>query len=161
MKISSLKYVNFKHRYLFFGKLRKCPSKHKIIYALHKIFLLLLIALLYDVKVPAKTYHNIESKTGVHHELFMRECFASTETTRTSCLKEQYSLYVLSKLKYSKHCWYLQYILLLSGDINLHPGPVQYPCLVCSKAVRKRVFCCDKCGLWVQSQKMLHPFKKY
>ena len=44
-KISSLKYVNFKHRYLFFGKLRKCPSKHKIIYALHKIFLLLLIAL--------------------------------------------------------------------------------------------------------------------
>ena len=91
-KISSLKYVNFKHRYLFFGKLRKCPSKHKIIYALHKIFLLLLIALLYDVKVPAKTYHNTESKTRVHHELFMRECFASTETTRTSCLKEQYSL---------------------------------------------------------------------
>ena len=118
-KISSLKYVNFKHRYLFFGKLRKCPSKHKIIYALHKIFLLLLIALLYNVKVPAKTYHNIESKTGVHHELFMGECFASTETSRTSCLKEQYSLYVLSKLKYSKHCWYLQYILLLSGDINL------------------------------------------
>ena len=151
-KISSLKYVNFKHRYLFFGKLRKCPSKHKIIYPLHKIFLLLLIALLFDVKVPAKTYHNIESKTGVHHELFMGECFASIETTRTSCLKEQCSLYVLSKLKYSKHCWYLQYILLLSGDINLHPGPVQYPCLVCSKAVRKRVFCCNKCGLWVHKK---------
>ena len=151
-KISSLKYVNFKHRYLFFGKLRKCPSKHKIIYALHKIFLLLLIALLFDLKVPAKTYHNIESKTGVHHELFMGECFASIETTRTSCLKEQCSLYVLSKLKYSKHCWYLQYILLLSGDINLHPGPVQYPCLVCSKAVRKRVFCCNKCGLWVHKK---------
>ena len=151
-KISSLKYVNFKHRYLFFGKLRKCPSKHKIIYALHKIFLLLLIALLFNVKVPAKTYHNIELKTGVHHKIFMGECFASIETTRTSCLKEQYSLYVLSKLKYSKHCWYLQYILLLSGDINLHPGPVQYPCLVCSKAVRKRVFCCNKCGLWVHKK---------
>ena len=151
-KISSLKHVNFKHRYLFFGKLRKCPSKHKIIYALHKIFLLLLIALLYDVKVPAKTYHNTESKTGVHHELFMGECFASTETTRTSCLKEQYSLYVSSKLKYSKHCWYLQYILLSSGDINLHPGPVQYPCLVCSMAVRKRVFCSDKCGLRVHKK---------
>ena len=59
---------------------------------------------------------------------------------------------MLSKLKYSKHCWYMQYILLLSGDINLHPGPVQYPCLVCSKAVRKRVFCCNKCGLWVHKK---------
>ena len=36
-----------------------------------------------------------------------------------------------------------------TDDINLHPGPIQYPCSVCTRAVRERVFCCDKCGLCV------------
>ena len=68
-------------------------------------------------------------------------------------MKELSSLYALSKFKYSKHYWYLQYLLLLSGDINLHPGPIQYPCSVCTRAVRKSVVCCDKCGLWVHKKR--------
>ena len=35
----SFKCVNFKFRYLFFNKSRKCVSRHKIVYAVHKIFL--------------------------------------------------------------------------------------------------------------------------
>ena len=78
----------------------------------------------------------------VYHELFTEEYFVIPESTRTNCIKDLSSLYALSKLKYSKHCWHLQYLLLLSGDINLHPGPSQYPCSVCTKAVRKKIVCC-------------------
>ena len=39
MNMSSLKCVNFKFRHLFFNKSRKCVSKHKTAYAVHKLFL--------------------------------------------------------------------------------------------------------------------------
>ena len=146
-KMSSLKCVNFKFRYIFFSTSRKCVSKHKIACAVHKIFLFFLIALTFDRKVSSKTYYNMESEMRTYHELFTEEYFAIAKSTRTNCMKELSSLYALSKLKYSKHCWYFQYLLLLSGDINLHPGPIQYPCSVRTRAVRKRVVCCDKCGL--------------
>ena len=64
----------------------------------------------------------MESQMRTYHELSTEEHFAIAESTRTYCMKEL-SLYALSKLKYSKHCWYFQYLLLLSRDINLHPGP--------------------------------------
>ena len=140
-----LKCVNFKFRYLFFNKSRKCVSKHKIASAVHKIFLCFLIALTFDVKVPSKTYYNMESEMRTYHELFTEEYFAIAESTGTNCMKEL-SLYALSKHKYSKHCWYFQYLLLLSGDINLHTGPIQCPCSVCTRVVRKRVVCCDQGG---------------
>ena len=65
----------------------------------------------------------------------------------------------LSKLKSSKHHWYFKYLLILSGDINLHPGPVQYPCSVCAKPVRKRFIWCEKCGLWIP--KKCNQFEKF
>ena len=64
----------------------------------------------------------------------------------------------LSKLKLSKHQWYFKYLLILSGDINLHPGPVQYPCSVCAKPVRKRFISCEKHGLWIH--KKCNQFEK-
>ena len=160
MKMSSLKCVNFKFRYLFFNKSRKCISKHKTAYAVHKLFLFFLIALTFDVKVPSKTYHNMESEMRMYHELFTEEYFATVESIRTNCRKELSSLYALSKLKlYSKHCWYFQYLLLLSVILTyIHPGPTQYPCSMCTRAVRKRVVCCVKCGLWVH-KKCYTPLK--
>ena len=53
-KMSSLKCVNFRFRYvLFLNKSRKCVPKHKIAYAVHRFFLFCLIALIFDVKVPS------------------------------------------------------------------------------------------------------------
>ena len=42
------------------------------------------------------------------------------------------------------------FMLLLSGDIHLNPGPVLYPCRVCCKSVGndQRGLLCDLCGLW-------------
>ena len=114
-----------------------------------KYFCFFLISLTFNVKVPSTTYYNMESEIRAYHELFTEEYFEIAESTRTNCMKELSLLYALSKIKYSKHCWYFQYLLLLSGDFNLHPGPIQYPSSVCTRAVRKRVVYCDKCSPWV------------
>lgn len=46
---------------------------------------------------------------------------------------------------------YLLLALLISGDIQLNPGPVKYPCGVCKKAVARnhRAMCCDECDTWI------------
>jgi hypothetical protein len=41
-------------------------------------------------------------------------------------------------------------LLSLSGDIELNPGPVRFPCGVCGRAVQSnhRGICCDQCDVW-------------
>ena len=130
---------------------------------LQKVFLFLLVAFTFDGKVPSKTQHDMNSVVNKDHELFTNQYFAVADMIRSNCLKEQFSLYALSKLefsklKFSKHYWYFKYLLILSGDINLHPGPVQYPCSVCAKPVKKRLISCEKCGLWIH--KRCNQFEK-
>ena len=38
-------------------------------------------------------------------------------------------------------------MLLLSGDINLNPGPT-VPCCICSKSLRQKIIFCNKCQSW-------------
>ena len=94
---------------------------------LQKVFLFFLIALTFDGKVPSKPWHDMNNVMNKEHELFMNQYFAVVDMLRSNCLKEQFSLYALSKLelsklKFSKHHWYFKYLLILSGDINSHPG---------------------------------------
>ena len=44
-------------------------------------------------------------------------------------------------------------LLLLSGDIEMNPGPVKYPCTVCTKVVRsdQRAISCDECDRWTHA----------
>ncbi len=41
-------------------------------------------------------------------------------------------------------------LLLISGDVSPNPGPVKYPCAVCSRPVASthRAILCDDCGKW-------------
>jgi len=46
------------------------------------------------------------------------------------------------------------WLLLLSGDVELNPGPVyRFPCTVCSKPVKnnQRGVQCDRCDLWTHA----------
>eukprot|EP00794_Sanderia_malayensis_P002336 gene2336-2688_t len=47
---------------------------------------------------------------------------------------------------------FLLFMILLSGDVNLNPGPrqVKYPCPICEKAVhwKQRGISCDNCMKW-------------
>ena len=48
-----------------------------------------------------------------------------------------------------RNTW-LNIILLLSGDLHPNPGPVKYPCGICSKpcTVRQKAIACDGCDQW-------------
>ena len=45
-------------------------------------------------------------------------------------------------------------LLLASGDIESNPGPVQYPCTVCEKPVKRnqRGIMCDGCSKWTHAR---------
>lgn len=45
------------------------------------------------------------------------------------------------------------FLLLLAGDVLQNPGPIQYPCTVCSRCVRsnQRALQCDCCQLWTHA----------
>ena len=89
----------------------------------------------------------MESEMRTYHELFTEEYFATAESTRTNCMKELPSLHALFRT-----LLVLPIFITSTGDINLHPGPIQYPCSVCTRAVRKRVISSDNCSLWVHKK---------
>lgn len=47
----------------------------------------------------------------------------------------------------------INYLLLLCGDISINPGPIRYPCTVCSRSVKsnQKGILCDSCGKWSHS----------
>ena len=78
---------------------------------LQKAFLFLLVALTFDGKVPSKTQNDMNNGVNKDHELFTNQHFAVADMIRCNCLKEQFSLYALSKLelselRFSEHYWY-------------------------------------------------------
>ena len=54
-------------------------------------------------------------------------------------LDKNMSLYALSKLTLRNHDSFFKYLLLLSCDVNLNPGPIQNPCKKCLGSVNKKV----------------------
>ena len=125
---SSFCHINIKFKYLFLKSRRRLRKQH-ICFVSQKVFLFLLVAFTFDAKVPSKTQHDMNNAVNRDHELFTNQYFAVTDIL----YQIVFSFYALSKLKFTKHYWYFKYLLILSGDINLHPGPIQYPCSVCAK----------------------------
>ena len=155
-------HIRIKFKYLFL-KSRKRLRKQCMCLILQKVFLFLPVALTCDGKVPSKIQHDMNNVVNKDHGLFTNPYFIVADMIKSHCLKEQFSLYALSKLelsklKFSKHHWYFKYLLILSDDINLHPGTVQYPCSVYAKPIRKRFISCEKCGLWIY--KKCNQFEK-
>ena len=68
-----------------------------------------------------------------------RECQKKEKVSRT---------YNINIVNHRNSC--LMMLLLLSGDIELNPGPIKFPCGICQNAVRDgmRAVCCDECDVW-------------
>ena len=48
---------------------------------------------------------------------------------------------------------FCKYLLILSGDVELNPGP-DFSCSICNKTtpLRYRVLCCYNCDSWVHKK---------
>ena len=74
------------------------------------------------------------------------------EDVQCNLLTENMTIIALDRLKFRNHNSFFKYLLLLSGDINLNPGPINNPCLICTKSVSKRGLCCANCGIWMHKK---------
>ena len=112
------RYTNIRFRYLFLKSRKLAPPK-RILYAFPKLILFLFIASTFDAKTPSEAHYDLEVEIKQHCELFTDHYIEISEIIRSTNLREQCSLYALSKLKFSKRLWYFKYLLLLLGGINL------------------------------------------
>ena len=90
-------------------------------------------------------------KTLVNQEFFTLESVLTGENLREVEVRHLLSLYALSKTKHTSHRSFFQFLIILSGDVSLNPGPVRHPCSSCClKPVAKnhRAILCDNCDLW-------------
>ena len=89
-------------------------------------------------------------KTLVNQEFFTLESVLTGENLREVEVRHLLSLYALSKTKHTSHRSFFQFLIILSGDVSLNPGPVRHPCSSCLKPVAKnhRAILCDNCDLW-------------
>ena len=116
-------------------------KKRKTLLIIPKLFLLLFMA--------SKDFQNSKTK----NEVIFTDYFSLSDIIKNDFMTQQYQLYALSKLRYKNHNTFCRYLLLLSGDVELNPGP-EDPCTVCNRkmAVRHQVLCCWQCESWVHKK---------
>ena len=93
-------HISIKFKYLFL-KSRKHLRKPCMCFVLQKVFLFPLAVFTFDAKVPSKTQHDMNNAVNKDHELFTNQYFAVADIIRSNCIRKQFSLYALSKLKFS------------------------------------------------------------
>ena len=61
-----------------------------------------------------------------------------------------FQLLALSKIKPTRYKYFHIFLILLSGDVCLNPGPIKHPCSSYLKPVVRthKSILCDECGLW-------------
>ena len=127
-------------------KKKKPLKKKKTLLMLPK----LIIVLLFLSEYPKELNND---KENTKNDIKSPVDYDSISNIRTNFLNHQNQLFALSKLKYRNHHIFSRCLLLLSGDIEINPGP-EFSCPVCKKkiALRHRVLCCYKCNTWVHKK---------
>ena len=131
-------------------KTRKKKTNSKTSFILPKIMIICYIALLHE---PNKTETEHIRKLQNDSKYFLDIEFLNyCKSMQTNFVQEQMTLIALSQIKIKNYNMFLKYLLLLSGDIESNPGPIQYPCLICQKPVRKRILYCKNCDFWIHKK---------
>ena len=104
--------------------------------------MILLLAISEEINEKRNSYVNEVGNNGI--------ILGCNSSIRSDTLFEQYKLYALMELKYKNHETFCRYLLLLSEDIELNPGP-DFSYAICEKSIafRYRVLCCYNCDSWV------------
>ena len=79
------------------------------------------------------------------------EYFGDTYHAMELHTKSLHEWYAMSKIKFKSYKSFFQFLILLSGDIAMNPGPTSYPCAKCNRGVGSGVFC-NTCNLWIHTK---------
>ena len=121
-------------------KSKRCKPKKNTSFSLPKLIIFFMIIF---QNTPSKNTSKFsELAQYKNNELFTNESVNISSNLSSIITMEQMNILALSRLKCKNTSSFFRFLLLLSGDININPGPTNYPCTACKKAVRtKGVFC--------------------
>ena len=139
-----ISYNDKRMKYLIL-KARKIPT-NKTLHILPRFALIFIIVLAHDsLHIHKSKFSDLQNCQNI--DFFEIESLHIINNIKCNFLTEKMTIFALDRLKFRNHSSFFKYLLLLSGDINLNPGPTNNPCKICSKSVSKRGLCCNKCGL--------------
>ena len=110
----------------YFKPYKPCKTKNKNnhVFIILKRFLFCLLLILFSYKInDIKTNFLEVLERQDSQEVFNKDSYFVMQDIAKNETKKILSYYPLSKIVLRKHKFYFRYILLLSGDINLNPGP--------------------------------------
>ena len=139
------KYNDIQFRYLFL-KSKKKQRHHINLFVFPKLIFLIKVITLYNLK-SVDIYSGNDLYPKQSKDFFSIESINFTDHVSSKVTNLNFEMYALSKLKLKNHSQFFRYIMLLSGDIELNPGPIRQPCSICSKLVNKRSLFCLNCNL--------------
>ena len=118
---------------------------------LHKLSVLtinvLFIFLILDTKSDKNLANDVKSVFVITHP---PGCSPGTKLRQCSSRIESPSWKISVAINLVKLSLSASYLVLLSGDVSLNPGPIKDPCVLCGKGCRRnqRAVQCDECDLW-------------
>ena len=114
----------------YFKPYKPCKTKNKNnhVFIILKRFLFCLLLVLFSYKINGiKTNFEVLDNKILERqdswEVFDKDSYFAMQDIAKNETKKILSYYALSKIVLRKYKFYFRYILLLSGDINLNPGP--------------------------------------
>ena len=139
---------NYSYKEFKILRLKAKKTQHKKEISLIPKLIFLLIFFVQTIHIDDASYQS-ELKSIQKKDFFCMETIKMCRNFSYKVLNEKLNFLALSKLKPKNHNNLYKFLLLLSGDIELNPGPTRYPCAICKKGVRSKGVCCTNCGFWV------------
>ena len=106
--------------------------KHHTKLRRRKLFLLVLPNLIFMLKILAMVHHNTNTypkHSFLPTELFSEHSIKIMNQQTNNFAEHNFTLLALSKTKLRNYSHFFKFILILSGDISLNPGP-SIPCSI-------------------------------
>ena len=118
--------------------------------------MLLSLALVFSVVLATNYMQGTYTNFGNHPRNFGNHAgkgFPSSEGNALLSIYDSTRKHLICEYNSTPQKLHLVLLLLLSGQIELNPGPTDtsiYPCGICEKPVNwgERGICCDKCDIW-------------
>ena len=106
------------------------------------------IAMIYYLAIRVNESKLVSPK----HVFFSHEIIFQLNSLEQNQIAQLFQLFAISNIKLSKNLDFFGLILLLSGDLELNPGPINNICHHCTNPVDKRGLHCPTCNIWIHKK---------